>query len=51
MSPYHRGGAFLSAGFGGPSTPDAVVFLVSVLLLLAGWWLTRRVYPGIFEKE
>jgi hypothetical protein len=48
MSPYHQGGALLSAAFGGTSAPNALVFIVPVLLLIGGYYVSRRVYPDIY---
>ncbi len=51
LSPYHQGGALLSAVLGGPGSPDAVVFAVPFVLLLVGTWLTKRVLPDVYERE
>lgn len=51
LSPYHQGGLILSSAFGGPGTPDLVVFLVPAALLLLGVRLSKRLWPDIYEKE
>lgn len=51
LSPYHQGGLLLSGALGGPGSPDWVVFLIPVLLLVAGVWFSRKLYPDIYEKE
>jgi len=51
LSPYHQGGLLLSGVLGGPGSPDWVVFLIPVLLLVAGVWFSRKLYPDIYEKE
>ena len=51
FSPYHQGGLLLSGALGGPGSPDWVVFLIPVLLLVAGVWFSRKLYPDVYEKE
>ena len=51
LSPYHQGGALLSAALGGPSSANAIVFAVPAVLLVIGTWLTKRVLPDVYEKE
>lgn len=51
LSPYHQGGLLLSGALGGPGRADAPVFLLPLLLLAAGVWFTRKLWPDIYEKE
>jgi PKD repeat protein len=51
LSPYHLGGASLSAALGGCGSPPYFVAAVPILLLAFGIWASRRVYPDIYEKE
>ncbi len=51
LSPYHLGGASLSAALGGGGSPPLFVVAVPVLLLAAGVWISKKVYPDIYEKE
>lgn len=50
-SPYHLGGIALSASMGGPGTFPLSILVIPLLLIVAGAWLTSRVYPDVFEKE
>jgi hypothetical protein len=51
LSPYHQGGLLLAGALGGGYGPDWVVFAIPILLLVVGFWLSRRLYPDIYEKE
>jgi hypothetical protein len=51
LSPYHLGGAALSAALGGGGSPPYFVLVLPAVLLAAGTWMTGRVYPDIYEKE
>lgn len=51
LSPYHQGGLLLSQALGGPGSPDWAVFAIPILLLILGIWLSKRLWPDIYEKE
>ncbi len=51
LSPYHQGGLLLSWAFGGAAAPDVALFLVPVVLIALGIWLSKRLWPDIYEKE
>ena len=36
---------------GGPDPAPVLVFLVPALLLAVGWWMSKGVYPDVYEKE
>ena len=51
LSPYHLGGEALSSGLGGSGPFPVLIVVMPVILLALGLFLSRRVYPAVFEKE
>jgi len=51
FSPYHQGGALLSAALGGPGFPVLPLFALPFLMIALGYRAARRLHPDIFEKE
>ncbi len=51
LSPYHQGGLLLAQALGGSGSPDWAVFAIPVLLVVLGVWLSKRLWPDIYEKE
>lgn len=51
LSPYHQGGLLLSGMLGGATAPDVAVFLLPVALLILGGWLSKQLWPDVYERE
>jgi chitodextrinase len=51
LSPYHVGGATAAASLGGPDPAPVLAFVVPPLLVAVGWWMSKGVYPDVYEKE
>ena len=51
ISLYHQGRLLLMFVFGGTESPNWLIFLLPVSLLVLGAWLTLKLWPDIYEKE
>lgn len=51
LSLYHQGGLLLSMALGGPCFPMYLTFLLPLAILLIGIWVSKKLYPDIYEKE
>ena len=51
LSPFHQGRLLLSFALGGTDFPNWIIFLIPLTLLIAGMWLSLRLWPDIYERE
>jgi len=51
LSPFHQGRLLLSSFLGGSDSPNWIVFLVPLALLVVGIGLSMKLWPDVYERE